>query len=205
MTREVKLLIALGIALSISVVEGVLLFRGQHAEKYEKDFKRSEQLDTAHVERKDSSAKVDTAVAKLKRSAKKTLRAADSIHVLADTIGQGAQTVRDSLDMWRTRDSLHRAEADSLRAVHRADSLRLLFMTRDRDDWKQHSDSLHTAMDDLRGDLKKAVADQCRIVPFVPCLSRKQSLILGATAGAVIAAHPQETVKAIRKIFTLGR
>lgn len=205
MTREIKLLLALGIALSISVVEGVLLLKGQHPEKYAADIRQSEQLDTAHIERHDSSAKVDSAVHTLRRIGAAAVNEADRIHAIADTAGQHATSVRDSLEMWRTRDSLHVVETDSLRSRIRSDSLQLLFMTRDRDAWKLHSDSVVTAMDALRGDLKKAQADQCRIVPFVPCLSRKQSLIVGATAGALIAANPKETAKAVRKIFTLGR
>ena len=205
MTRDVKLLIALGIALSISVFEGVLLFKGQHPEKYAADIKRSHELDTAHVERRDSSARVDSAVHTARRIGDKATKEADRIHAVADTIGQGAVTVRDSLEMWRTRDSLHVVEADSLRRRIRSDSLQILLLTRDRNDWKNHSDSVVTAMDQLRGDLIKAQADHCRIAPFVPCLSRKQSLAAGAIAGALVAANPKETAKVFRKIFTLGR
>jgi hypothetical protein len=199
---ELKKLAVLLVVIAVIVYAIVQHFR--HPD-FTKDITKSEQLDTAHVARKDSSAKVDTAVHTLRRIGKKSLEAADQIHQVADTVGQGAVSVRDSLEMWKRRDSLHVVEIDSLRSRIRSDSLQILFLTRDRDDWKHHSDSVVTAMDALRGDLKKAQADQCRVLPFVPCLSRKQSLILGATAGAVIAAHPQETVKAIRKIFTLGR
>lgn len=205
MKREIKLLLALGIALSISVVEGVLLFRGQHPEKYAADIKHSEQLDTAHVQRRDSSARVDSAVHTARRIGAQALKEADRIHEVADTIGQGAQTVRDSLEMWKRRDSLHVVETDSLRARIRSDSLQILLLERDRNDWKLHSDSVVTAMDVLRGDLIKAQTDQCRIVPFVPCLSRKQSLGVGLIAGALVAANPKETAKVVRQIFTLGR
>lgn len=172
---------------------------------FTKDVAKSEQLDTAHVQRRDSSAKVDAAVHTLTRIAHTARKAADDIGAIADTVGQHAITVRDSLEMWKKRDSLHLAEIDSLHRVIRSDSLQKLLLTRDRDDWKLHSDSAVVAMDQLRGDLQKAQADQCRVLPFIPCLSRKESLILGAGVGALIAAHPQETVKVVRKIFTLGR
>lgn len=200
--KKLGIVVALIVAIAIAVFAVVQHFR--HPD-FTKDVAKSEHLDTAHVQRHDSSAKVDSAVHTLTRIAHTAQRAADDIGKLADTVGQHAITVRDSLDMWRARDSLHRVEIDSLHRVIRSDSLQKLLLTVDRNDWKLHSDSVVTATDQLRGDLKKAQADQCRVLPFVPCLSRKESLILGATAGALIAAHPQETVKVVRKIFTLGR
>jgi hypothetical protein len=172
---------------------------------FTKDVDKSVQLDTAHVQRRDSSAKIDSAVHALRRIGAAAVNEADRLHAIADTAGQHAASVRDSLEMWRTRDSLHVVEIDSLRSRIRSDSLQKILLTVDRNDWKVHSDSVVTAMDALRGDLKKAQADQCRVLPFVPCPSRKASLIIGAAAGALIAAHPQETVKTVRKIFTLGR
>src|SRR4051812_32526251 len=192
-------------ALVLAAIIATAVVQHFHHPDFTKDIADSEQLDSAHVQRKDSSAKVDSAVHTLRRIGEKSVKVADQIHQLADTIGQGAITVRDSLEMWKTRDSLHLVEIDSLRSRIRIDSLQLLFVVRDRDDWKHHSDSVVTGMDALRDDLKKAQADQCRILPFVPCLSRKQTLILGATAGAVVAANPKEAVKVVRKIFTLGR
>lgn len=203
MTRR-TLWISFAALILAAIVATALVQHFRHPD-FTKDVAKSEQLDTAHVQRRDSSAKVDSAVHTLRRIGKKSLDAADHLHQVADTIGQGAISVRDSLEMWKRRDSLHVAEIDSLRSRIRSESLQILLLTRDRDDWKHHSDSVVTAMDGLRGDLKKAQEDQCRVLPFVPCLSRKQSLIVGAVAGAVVAAHPQETVKAIRKIITLGR
>lgn len=167
---------------------------------FTKDVARSEQLDTAHVERKAASAKVDSAVHTLSRIGKQSLEAADRIHQVADTIGQGAVSIRDSLEMWKRRDSLHLVEIDSLRSRIRSDSLQKLLLVRDRDDWKHHSDSLVKSMDVLREDLKKAQADQCRILPFVPCPSRKEAAIAGVLVGLAIT-HPQQT----KRIITLGR
>jgi hypothetical protein len=202
---ELKKLVVVAAVIVVVAIVGFAFLRRVSPAKYEKDVAKSEQLDTAHVERAKASAKLDSAVHTARRIDDKAMKEADRIHQVADTAGQNALTVRDSLEMWRKRDSLHVIEIDSLRRVHRSDSLQKLLLTRDRDDWKHHSDSVVTAMDNLRGDLKKAQADQCRILPFVPCLSRKESLVAGVVVGAVIAAHPQETAKAVRKIFTLGR
>lgn len=200
--KKLGFVVALVVVIAIAAFAVVQHFR--HPD-FTKDVAKSEQLDTAHVQRKVASAKVDSAVHTLTRIAHTAQKAADDIGKVADTVGQHAVTVRDSLEMWRTRDSLHVVEIDSLHRVIRSDSLQKILLTRDRDDWKLHSDSVVTAMDQLRKDLKKAQEDQCRVLPFVPCLSRKESLVLGVVAGAVIAAHPQETVKVVRKIFTLGR
>lgn len=198
----------LWIAFAALVIVGVVATAiAQHFRRpdFRKDVARSEQLDTAHVQRKDSSARVDSAVHTLRRIGSAAVGEADRIHAIADTAGQHAASVRDSLEMWRKRDSLHVVEIDSLRSRIRSDSLQKILLTVDRNAWRVHSDSVVRAMDQLRGDLKKAQADHCRILPFVPCPSRKTSLLLGATAGAVIAANPKETVTAVRKIFTLGR
>lgn len=186
--------------LSISVVYSVMHFWPK-SDPYKKDKAGSVHLDSAHGERKDSSAKVDVAIAKLEHKRKASLDEADRIHTGADTLGQHAETVRDSLEMWHSRDSAHVAEIAQLRSVIRDDALEKLLYKKDRAEWVTHSDSLVRGMDTLRKDLEKAQSDQCRILPFIPCLSRKQSLIVGAAGGALVASHPQETVKAIKKLF----
>jgi hypothetical protein len=178
---------ALWIGFAVVVAVGVVATRvidwGKPA-AFKKDIAKAERLDTAHVARHDSSARVDSTLHTLRRISGTAMKEADRIHTVADTTGRHAATVRDSLEMWRTRDSLHLVEIDSLRAVHRSDSLQVLFLTRDRDAWRAHSDSLITAMDGLKRDLKDA-EPKCRLLPFVPCPSRTVAAIGGAVGGVV--------------------
>jgi hypothetical protein len=194
----------LWIAFAVVVLAGAgasWAIRHFRSERSSRDIHIAEQLDTAHVKRADSSARVDSAVHTLRRIGGTAMKEADRIHAVADTAGQHAITVRDSLEMWRKRDSLHVVEIDSLRRAHHVDSLQVLFLTRDRDAWKTHSDSVVTAMDALKRDLKTA-EQQCRILPFVPCPTRTEAAIGGAIAGALVAHNNH---KVFVKLFTLGR
>lgn len=199
MTRR-QLWLAFGAVLLAGIVATAVF---QHFQKpdYTKDTHVAEQLDTAHAKRAGSSARVDSTVHTLRRISSTAMKEADRIHAAADTAGQHAASVRDSLEMWRTRDSLHVVEIDSLRRVHHADSLQVLFLTRDRDAWHFHADSVVTAMDALKRDLKNA-EPRCRILPFVPCPTRTEAAIGGAIAGALIAKNNK---KVMVKLFTLGR
>lgn len=152
------------------------------------DVAQSHVVDAAHKAQTLESAKVDVAILTIDHTKKKAQQVADDIHVIADTLGQGAKSVRDSLVMWHSRDSAHVVENDSLRSVIRSDSLQRLLLTVDRDKWKRDAGSAVVTMDELREDLKIARSG-CRILPFVPCLSRKQTAIVGLVAGAVLWAE----------------
>ena len=75
-------------------------------------------------------------VAKTEEARKPALNAANKIHYVADTAGQGAKTLRDSLSMWHTRDSLHVVENDSLRSVIRSDSLQKSLLASKAEGWR---------------------------------------------------------------------
>ena len=151
--------------------------------KADADVAQSIVVDASHKVQAAASARVDATVAKIEHTRKTALDAADATHAVADTLGQHAQTVRDSLNMWHSRDSAHVVENDSLRSVIRSDTLQRLLLTVDRDAWKRDADSAVVTMDALREDLKIARSG-CRILPFVPCLSRKQTAIV-AIVGSV--------------------
>jgi hypothetical protein len=55
-------------------------------------------------------------------------------------------------------------------------------------------------MDRLRTDLQSAEKNRCRLLPFVPCPSRKETLVAGLVIGALVASHPHET----KQLLTLG-
>lgn len=156
--------------------------------KADADVAQSIVVDASHKVQTAASARVDTAVAKIGHTRKTALDAADATHAVADTLGQHAQTVRDSLNMWHSRDSAHVVENDSLRRVIRSDSLQRLLLVGDRDKWKLDADTAVASQGRLRDDLV-AARSGCRILPFVPCLSRKQTAIVGLVAGAVIWAE----------------
>jgi hypothetical protein len=194
MTRR-KLALAFAAVLIARIVATAVV---QHFQKSDntKDIAKSQQLDTAHVARRDSSARVDSTIHTLTRIGTSALREADRVHRLADTAGQHAVSVRDSLEMWRARDSLHRVEVDSLRARIRSDSLQKVLLAGDRDAWKFHSDTLVTAMDRLRDDLKTS-EPQCHILPFVRCPSRKIALVAGIVGGVVGVKYGREILRAV--------
>lgn len=152
--------------------------------RFDKDLSKAAVVHEEQKVQEKASAKVDVAVAKNRAEATTTLRHADELRWQADTAGQGAKTVRDSLEMWRTRDSLRTKESDSLRKVIHLDSIALDSVTRDRDRWKVQAFKADTVNLNLAKDLK--LKTECQILPFVRCPTRKEAFIAGAILTPVI-------------------
>lgn len=164
--------------------------RGQDA-KADKDVATSIEIDKAHKAQTEISARVDTVVDTLWLTEKSHKAAAAVLRATGDTAGQHAVSLRDTAEMWHLRWEFRGLELqqDSLALVAadlRADSLRA-----DRLRWHTLADSAVASQDRLRDDLRVARTG-CRVIPLVPCLSRKQTLILGVGAGAFAAWYIEE-------------
>jgi hypothetical protein len=158
--------------------------RGQDA-KADRHVATSKDVDRAHEAQAAASARVDTVVDTLWRVESSHKAKAAAIAHVADTAGQSALSIRDTASMWHLRWQLRGvviAEKDSalVAADLRADSLRL-----DRIRWHALADRAVASQDSLRDDLHVARTG-CRIVPLVPCMSRKQTLIVGGVTGVVL-------------------
>lgn len=164
-----------------------------------RDIARSVTAENSYHAQEKASVKTDSAIAKIERTRKKDLAAAAVTEAVADTIGQGSMSERDSLAMWRLRDSAHVAEIASLRRVILSDSLEKDTLTADRNRWHAAADSLEAINASLRADVKKANGD-CHLLPFVPCPSRKASFLAGIGAEFIIAnqvRHPPKLKNAV--------
>ena len=158
--------------------------RGQD-KKADKDVAASIVIDASRKTETAASAHVDTVVDTVYLGEKKHKAAADSLKRVADTLGQHAVTLRDTAGMWHLRWQLRGValEQDSVALVAadlRADSLAV-----DRLRWHVLADSAVASQDRLRVDLGIARSG-CKVLPFVPCLSRKQTAIVAFAAGVVV-------------------
>lgn len=192
-------LYAAGAAILLVLVIGLYQHFHKPDPAIKKDIARSEVAETQYHAQQKASARTDTAVAKIEGKRKVALNSANEIHAVADTFGHNAQTVRDSLDMWRGRDSLHVKENDSLRAVIRSDSLEKVLLVADRNRWHVSADSLEAINVSLRSDVKKVNGD-CHLPPFVPCPSRKASFVAGVGFELFVAnqvRHPPKLKNAV--------
>jgi hypothetical protein len=151
-----------------------------------------------HVEQGKASARVDTLVRTIYVHEKALTAKADSLDAVADTLGQHAKTVRDSLDMWRGRDSVHVAELAAVRAAKDSADRRAALFAVDRDRWKKDAAGADQINQGLKRDLQHV--NDCHVLPFIPCPSRKVALGAGILAGLAIT-HPEQT----KRIITLGR
>lgn len=187
MTR-LRLWLIVGAVVLVSLA-GWQYWHSHHQDKKaDADVAKSVVVDAQHKEQTKASAKVDTVIQTIYVREKSREAAAKRLIETSDTVGQFSMTLRDSSSMWHLRWELVGMALDSTvlalgDARERADSL-----FADRNRWKAVADSAVPAMDALRKDLAVARSG-CRVIPFVPCLSRKQSLVVGLVVGAVAYAE----------------
>jgi hypothetical protein len=174
---------------AIAVLLGFQYCRSRNADKQaDTDVAHSVTVDSSHKAQTAASAKVDTVIDTVWLAEKTHKAQAGSASKAADTAGRLASTLRDSSSMWHLRWQLRGValSEDSLAllaADRRADSLLI-----DRNRWHLVADSAVTSQDRLRKDLAIARGG-CQILPYVPCLSRKQTAIMGAVTGVMLYAR----------------
>lgn len=153
-------------------------------EKADKDVAASIKVDEQHKAQTEASARVDTLVdTVIVRDRALTSRAGE-LRRASDTAGARAATLVDSSAMWKLRWQLVGMAYDTLRVAHTALLVAVDSLTVDRNRWHVLADSAVHTMDALRDDLQ-AARKGCRVLPFVPCLSRKQTFAVGAVVGVV--------------------
>lgn len=150
-------------------------------EKADKDIAASIKVDEQHKDQTKASAKVDTVIQTIILRDRALLNTAGNLKRASDTAGR---FLADSGEMWKLRWQLVGMAYDTLSVAHTALLVAVDSLTVDRNRWKVVADTAVRTMDALRDDLQVA-RKGCRVLPFVPCLSRKQTLIAGVVVGAV--------------------
>lgn len=178
--------------LTVAVVSGLAGWQYWHSrgqdKKSDADVKQSEIIDALHKLQAEKSSRVDTVISTIFVREKAREAAGQTLKHQADTAGQWAATLADTANMYKLRWQLVGMALDSTTlalgdARERSDSL-----FADRNRWHLVADSAVASQDRLRADLKIA-RQGCKIVPLVPCLSRKQTAIVSAVAGAALYAR----------------
>lgn len=147
---------------------------------------------------KESDRRQDSLDA-LRKKSEEDLRKADKAQESANWMKRGlkaavdqARTARDSADALvlalALKDTLE-VEIQSLRAVHQSDSLRLLVLKIDRDEWKSEADSLRMAMLKLNSNVGKIATVSKRKVNLgiLSIPTEVATGILGLGAGYAVA------------------
>lgn len=153
-------------------------------EKADKDVAASLKVDEQHKAQSAASARVDTLVDTVIIRDRALTSRAGELRRASDTAGARAATLVDSSAMWKLRWQLVGMAYDTLSVAHTALLVVVDSLTVDRNRWKVVADTAVKTMDALRDDLQVA-RKGCRVLPFVPCLSRKRTLIAGVVVGAV--------------------
>lgn len=153
-------------------------------EKVDKDIAASIKVDSDHKAQTEASARVDTLVDTVIVRDRALTSSARELRRASDTAGARAATLVDSSAMWNLRWQLAGMAYDTLSVAHTALLVVVDSLTADRNRWHVVADSAVHTMDALRDDLHVA-RKGCRVLPFVPCLSRKQTFVVGAVVGVV--------------------
>jgi hypothetical protein len=157
----------------------------------------------AHVEQQKFQAHVDTVVDTLWRTEKSHAAKADSFNVASDTAGQHSITLRDTANMWHQRWQLRGVAYASLDSAKKVADARADTLTLARDSARVDAARLDSLNTRLSHDLEHA--NDCHILPFVPCPSRKVAFVVGAATASYFLIPPDERKKVLVKILTLGR
>jgi hypothetical protein len=154
-----------------------------------------------HVAQQPFQARVDTVVDTLWRTEKAHTARAEDAKTASDTAGQLAVTLRDTADMWHLRWQLRGvAYSEEIAAKNAADS-RAVALGLGRDSARADAARLDAVNVRLTHDLEHA--NDCHIVPFVPCPSRKVAFVAGAATTGYLLIPPEKRKKVLAKILTL--
>lgn len=182
MTRYGKIAAAIGAFILLAML-GTQIWKHFHKPDFKPDIQKSERVEATHKVDAVLSVRTDTVVRTLVKTRTVLVHQADSTQHLAETL-----ILVDTAKEYKLRWALALQTDTSLRkALHTVDSA-LTVMTVDRDRWHSEADSAVDVNRKLRTDLAKASQNQCRVVPFVPCPSRKVALGIGVGAGVVVGA-----------------
>lgn len=173
------------LALGIVVILALLGFQYWRSHRQDKkadaDVAASIKIDEQHKTQTEASAKVDTVIQTIIVHDRARTNSAGNLKHASDTAGR---LLADSSAMWHLRWQLVGMAYDTLSLAHTALLVVVDSLAADRKRWKTLADTATSTMDALRKDLAVARSG-CRVILFVPCLSRKQTLIVGLVAGAV--------------------
>lgn len=178
--------IAVAAFLVLAILIGYQCYRNKPDEQNKKDVARSGVVEQQHTEQTAASVRVDTLVDTVYLHEKALTGSARGLRHKADIAlpaGRPAVTIADSSAMWHLRWQLLGLAYDTLSEAKRLADLRADSLAADRSRWKRVADSAVAVMVDLRGDLARSQGS-CRILPFIPCPSRKAVLITGLVVGA---------------------
>lgn len=179
-----KIVTIVGAVLIIGWAGWYAWHRSQQNKQADHDVAASVKVDDSHKTQTIASARVDTLVDTVIVRDRALTSSAGELRRASDTAGSRAKTLVDSSAMWKLRWQLIGMAYDTLSVAHTALLVVVDSLTADRNRWHVVADSAVSTMDALRKDLAVARSG-CRILPFVPCLSRKQTLLVGVTLGAV--------------------
>jgi hypothetical protein len=156
---------------------------------------------SGHVEQQKFQAHVDTVVDTLWRHEETKAAKAESIRAVSDTIGQFAETLRDTAAMYHLRWQLLGVAYDSLESAKADADARAVALGLGRDSARADATRLDSVNVRLTHDLEHA--NDCHILPFVPCPSRKVAFVAGAATTGYFLIPPEKRKKVVAKILTL--
>lgn len=189
------------LAIVVALGAGATWISGRFTDRrYARDEAKAQVAHEKHQEQEKESARTDTVIRTIYVHEKAITARADSLHVVGDTIGQHAVTVRDSLNMWHDRDSVHVTEAAALRLAKDSADRRADLALFNSHKWQTDAERLDGINQTLKRDLEQK--NDCHVLPFVPCPTRTEALVIGGVAGALVAHNNH---KIFVKLFTLGR
>lgn len=202
MTRKWELVLAAVLVIGTLVV--VERFVDAHwNDRAKADVAAAKVVHAGHVEQQKFQAHIDTVVDTLWLREKTKTAKAETIRSVSDTIGQHAETLRDTANMYHLRWQLLGVAYDSLKSAKQDADARAVALGLGRDSARADAARLDSVNVRLTHDLEHA--NDCHIIPLVPCPSRKVAFIAGGVTVGVLLIPPEKRKKALTKITTLGR
>ncbi|MDB4871979.1 MAG: hypothetical protein JWL97_2983 [Gemmatimonadales bacterium] len=188
-----------------AIVAGGLVVAARFIDAHRNDQTKSDIRDAkvvhaGHVEQQKFQAHVDTVVDTLWRHEETKAAKAESIRAVSDTIGQFAGTLRDTANMWHLRWQLLGVAYDSLKSAKTDADARAVALGLGRDSARVDAARLDSLNIRLTHDLEHA--NDCHILPFVPCPSRKVAFVAGAATTGYLLIPPEKRKKMLAKILT---
>lgn len=201
--RELFKGLAILAIIAVALFAAARFIDARRSDRAKADVAAAKVAQRAHVDQQKFQARIDTVVDTLWLHEKTKAAKAETIKAISDTLGQRAETLRDTAEMYHLRWQLLGVVYDSLKSAKQDADDRAAALALGRDSARADAAQLAALNARLARDVEHA--NDCHIVPFVPCPSRKVAFVAGGITVGLLLIPPDKRKDALKKIFTLGR